>query len=272
MFLIFFFENIFEIFFWKFFLENFVLKFFFWNFFLIFFFLEKGRYRPSDLDCMRRQDSENIAHWRVIQLFSRRLCVCHCLCIRLCLCICVPNSFLNSYYHKLSENVWVWGCGVSRSEIWWDVTMAGRTDKQKRKDRATQPFDHGRLRWAIWLKYKTYMFHKSLYLTDKQWFCSLWKEIGNILLENIPGMYIYFGIRYHILYNIDIVQEAKNVKLRMFILEYSFFVRGDWDTCRNISCSRSRLWVELNPLSLIHADSDSYRKFKFSKIFYRLVT
>ena len=33
------------------------------------------------------------------------LCVCHCLCIRLCLCICVPNSFLNSYYHKLSENV-----------------------------------------------------------------------------------------------------------------------------------------------------------------------
>ena len=46
----------------------------------------------------------------VIQLFSRRLCVCHCLCIRLCLCICVPYSFLNSYYHKLSENVWVWGC------------------------------------------------------------------------------------------------------------------------------------------------------------------
>ena len=53
----------------------------------------------------------------VIQLFSRRLCVCHCLCIRLCLCICVPNSFLNSYYHKLSENVWVWGCGATRSEI-----------------------------------------------------------------------------------------------------------------------------------------------------------
>ena len=43
----------------------------------------------------------------VIQLFSWRLCLCHCLCIRLCLCICVPNSFLNSYYHKLSENVWV---------------------------------------------------------------------------------------------------------------------------------------------------------------------
>ena len=45
----------------------------------------------------------------VIQLFSRRLCLCHCLCIRLCLCICVPYSFLNSYYYKLSENVWVWG-------------------------------------------------------------------------------------------------------------------------------------------------------------------
>ena len=133
LFLIFFFENIFEIFFWKFFLENFVLKFFFWNFFLIFFFLEKGRYRPSDLDCMRRQDSENIAHWRVIQLFSRRLCVCHCLCIRLCLCICVPNSFLNSYYHKLSENVWVWGCGASRSEIWWDVTMVGQPTEQQGK-------------------------------------------------------------------------------------------------------------------------------------------
>ena len=54
----------------------------------------------------------------VIQLFSRRLCVCHCLCIRLYLCICVPYSFLNGYYHKLSENVWVWGSGASRSEIW----------------------------------------------------------------------------------------------------------------------------------------------------------
>ena len=38
----------------------------------------------------------------VIQLFSRRLCVY----------ICVPYSFLNSYCHKLSENVWVWGYGV----------------------------------------------------------------------------------------------------------------------------------------------------------------
>merc|ERR1711873_37939 len=74
----------------------------------------------------------------VIQLFSWRLCLCHCLCIRVCLCICVPNSFLNSYYHKLSENVWVWGCEASRSEIWSDVTMAGqtnnRTTNQTRKD------------------------------------------------------------------------------------------------------------------------------------------
>merc|ERR1711949_6593 len=69
----------------------------------------------------------------VIQLLSRRLCLCHCLCIRLCLCICVPNSFLNSYYHKLSENVWVWGSRASRSGGGGDVTMAGRTNKQKGK-------------------------------------------------------------------------------------------------------------------------------------------
>ena len=40
----------------------------------------------------------------MIQLLSRCLC--------LCLCICVPYSFLNSYYHKLSENVWVLGSGA----------------------------------------------------------------------------------------------------------------------------------------------------------------
>ena len=82
----------------------------------------------------------------VIQLFSPRLCLCHCLCIRLCLCICVPYSFLISYYHKLSENVWVWRSGASGS---WDVTIAGWTNDRTRKDRATQPIDHGRLRWAI---------------------------------------------------------------------------------------------------------------------------
>ena len=37
---------------------------------------------------------------------------------------------LNSYYHKLSENVWVWGCGATRSEIWSDVTIAGQTNEQ----------------------------------------------------------------------------------------------------------------------------------------------
>ena len=67
----------------------------------------------------------------VIQLFPRRLC----LCILLCLCICVPYSFLNSYYYKLSENVWVWGCGASRSEIWWDVTMAGQPNERTNKER-----------------------------------------------------------------------------------------------------------------------------------------
>ena len=78
----------------------------------------------------------------VIQLFSQPLCLCHCLCI------CVPNSFLNSYYHKISENV----CGASRSEIWSGVTIAGRTNEQRTtKDRATQPMDHERLRWAIFI-------------------------------------------------------------------------------------------------------------------------
>ena len=35
-------------------------------------------------------------------------------------------------------------------KIWSDVTIAGRTDdEQTRKDRATQPMDHGLLKWAI---------------------------------------------------------------------------------------------------------------------------
>ena len=72
----------------------------------------------------------------VNQLFSRRLCLRHCLFIRLCLCICVPSSFLNSYYHKLSENVWVWGSRGSRSG---DLVRCyhsgtdGQTNKQKGK-------------------------------------------------------------------------------------------------------------------------------------------
>ena len=43
------------------------------------------------------------------------------------------------------------GLGEAKVEIWSDVTMAGRTDERtneqtKRKDRATHPMDHGRLR------------------------------------------------------------------------------------------------------------------------------
>ena len=39
------------------------------------------------------------------------------------------------------------GLGEVEVEIWSDVTIAGRTNEQtKRKDRATQPLDHGRLR------------------------------------------------------------------------------------------------------------------------------
>ena len=35
---------------------------------------------------------------------------------------------------------------LKQVEIWLDVTIIGRTNKQTRKDRATQPMDHGRLR------------------------------------------------------------------------------------------------------------------------------
>ena len=39
------------------------------------------------------------------------------------------------------------GLGEVEVEIWSDVTIAGRqTNKRTRKDRATQPLDHGRLR------------------------------------------------------------------------------------------------------------------------------
>merc|ERR1711954_421904 len=76
----------------------------------------------------------------VTQLFSPRLCLCHCLCIRLCLCICVPYSFLNTYYHKLSENVWVWGSRGSRSGDLVGCHHGGTNERtNKRKDRATQP-------------------------------------------------------------------------------------------------------------------------------------
>ena len=40
------------------------------------------------------------------------------------------------------------GLGEVEVDIWLDVTMAGQrpTDRPKRKDRATQPLDNGRLR------------------------------------------------------------------------------------------------------------------------------
>ena len=48
---------------------------------------------------------------------------------------------------------WYWvGIGplclyvLKHVEIWLDVTIAGRTNEQTRKDRATQPINHGRLR------------------------------------------------------------------------------------------------------------------------------
>ena len=34
------------------------------------------------------------------------------------------------------------GLGEVEVEIWSDVTIAGRTNKQTSKDRATQPLDH----------------------------------------------------------------------------------------------------------------------------------
>ena len=38
------------------------------------------------------------------------------------------------------------GLGEVEVKIWSDVTIAGQPTEQKRKDRATQPLDHGRLR------------------------------------------------------------------------------------------------------------------------------
>ena len=91
----------------------------------------------------------------VIRLFSRRLCLCHCLCI------CVPNSFLNCYYHKLSESVWVWGCGATRSEIWSGVTMAGQTIKQGKIELLSQwtmeGWDEQKNAPATWIVILLYM-------------------------------------------------------------------------------------------------------------------
>ena len=35
---------------------------------------------------------------------------------------------------------------IEKLEVWSGVTIAGQTNEQTRKDRATQPIDHGRLR------------------------------------------------------------------------------------------------------------------------------
>ena len=95
--------------------------------------VDQGELSTIKLEMLESSGFRKYSTLLVIQLFSWRLCLCHCLCIRLCLCICVPYSFLNSYYHKLSENVWVLGCGATRSEIWTDVTIAGRTNEQTNK-------------------------------------------------------------------------------------------------------------------------------------------
>merc|ERR1712240_396182 len=69
----------------------------------------------------------------VTQLFSPRLCLCHCLCICLCLCIYVPYSFLNSYYHKLSVHVWVWGFRGSRSGDLVGCHHSGTNDRPNKQ-------------------------------------------------------------------------------------------------------------------------------------------
>ena len=61
---------------------------------------------------------------------------------------------LGQYNLVLLGIKWYWvGIGLlclyvlKKVEIWLDVTIAGRTNKQRTtKDRATQPMDHGRLR------------------------------------------------------------------------------------------------------------------------------
>ena len=69
----------------------------------------------------------------VFQLFSWRLSLCHSLCNRLRLCISVPFSFLNSYHHKLSENIWVWGSRGSRSGDLVGCYHSGTDDDDKKE-------------------------------------------------------------------------------------------------------------------------------------------
>ena len=69
---------------------------------------------------------------------------------------------------------------------WSDVTIAGRTDKQTRKDRATQPIDYGRLRWAKnsqKLAWTTFYLYVSFVRTSTDWS----KESRFKVLKNSPG-------------------------------------------------------------------------------------
>merc|ERR1712020_127935 len=83
--------------------------------------VDQGKVSTITLGLLELSGFQKYSTLLVIQLFYRRLCLCHCLCI------CVPNSFLNSYFHKLSENVWVWGSRGSRSGGGGDVTIVGQT-------------------------------------------------------------------------------------------------------------------------------------------------
>ena len=59
---------------------------------------------------------------------------------------------------------------IEKVEIWSDVTIARRTNNRTRKDRATQPMDHGRLRWAIskFCKRKR-IWNKNLQICKRKW-------------------------------------------------------------------------------------------------------
>ena len=60
---------------------------------------------------------------------------------------CFENFFLNFCLKIFCVKMYGFGgLGEVEVEIWSDVTIAGRTTTTKRKDRATQPLDHGRLR------------------------------------------------------------------------------------------------------------------------------
>ena len=53
--------------------------------------------------------------WDCRKCSFQSLCLCLRICNCHCLCICVTLPSLNSSWHELSENVWVWGLGTVRS-------------------------------------------------------------------------------------------------------------------------------------------------------------